>query len=148
MGERMSVAEARRLGLLEKAGLTGLKSVKPSAPARTNKNPDRHGCPQERLFFLLKQAFPEDVIQWEVGELIPGRRFRADIYVPAHRLVIEVDGFGYHRTKAAFVSDRKRNNLLEVHGYRLLKYDNGSVRKDFPRILSEVGAILGKQPKI
>lgn len=120
----------------------------PSAPRRTKRNPDRHGCPQENLFLLLRHAFPNDKLVWEADGLVPGRNFRADMYFPAHQLVIEVDGFGYHRTKDAFVSDRKRANLFTIHGYRMLNYDNASVRQEVDRILREVSAAIGVKPRI
>ncbi len=38
-------------------------------------------------------------------------------------LVVEVDGFAYHRTRAAFERDRRRDPELQAHGLRVMLHD-------------------------
>lgn len=39
----------------------------------------------------------------------------------AERLVVEVDGFAFHSTRAAFERDRRRDAVLQLAGYRVLR---------------------------
>lgn len=84
--------------------------------------------PQRRLFDALSCALP-GVPQWEVCGLIPGRRYRADIFLPP-TIVVELDGFAFHRSKSAFQADRMRSNLFTAHGYRMFHAFVGQVMCD------------------
>jgi hypothetical protein len=44
-----------------------------------------------------------------------------DMAWPEHRLVVELDGHEFHRTRAAFERDRARDSELQVAGYRVLR---------------------------
>lgn len=45
----------------------------------------------------------------------------ADFLWPQQRLVLEVDGYKYHRHRAAFERDRRRDQLMVASGYRVLR---------------------------
>jgi very-short-patch-repair endonuclease len=75
--------------------------------------------PQKILYDALCQRLPRRV-QWEVPDLIPGRRFQADIFIPPV-LVVEMDGFRFHRTKESFQNDRDRQNLFVANGFRPIR---------------------------
>ena len=62
------------------------------------------------------------------GELV-------DCVWPARRLVIEIDGYGYHRSKRAFEEDRRRDAKLTLAGYRV-------IRITYDRIVHEPGALI------
>jgi len=72
--------------------------------------------PQTILYNALVERLPAGAVQWEVPNLIEGRKFRVDILV-GDRWVVEMDGFVYHRSKDAFQSDRERQNLFAAKGY-------------------------------
>lgn len=44
-----------------------------------------------------------------------------DALWPNERLVVEVDGFTFHSTRAAFERDRARDADLQAHGYRVMR---------------------------
>jgi very-short-patch-repair endonuclease len=44
----------------------------------------------------------------------------ADVLWPEDRLVVEVDGYKYHRHRGAFESDRRRDQVLVAGGYRVI----------------------------
>jgi very-short-patch-repair endonuclease len=48
---------------------------------------------------------------------IPGEEWQGDFVWPDHRVVVETDGFETHRTRQAFVRDRRRDQVLTVHGW-------------------------------
>lgn len=71
---------------------------------------------------------------------VPGRRFRLDIAIVARRLAVEVDGWAWHgRHKGDFVRDRERQNLLTLHGWRVLRFTAGQIRKDIGTVMATIG---------
>jgi hypothetical protein len=44
-----------------------------------------------------------------------------DLYWPEHKLVVEFDGFQFHRSRAAFESDRRRDAKLVAAGLRVIR---------------------------
>ncbi|MBA1280332.1 hypothetical protein [Stutzerimonas stutzeri] len=79
---------------------------------------DSSSNPQKIIFDALCELLPGRV-EWEVKGLIPGRQFRADIRIG--RVVVEMDGFRFHKSKTAFQDDRDRQNLFVAHGYLPLR---------------------------
>jgi very-short-patch-repair endonuclease len=75
--------------------------------------------PQRRLFEELSLRLP-GIPQWEREDLIPDRKFRADIFLPPD-LVLELDGWAYHSSRKAFKKDRLRSNLFTLHGFRVFR---------------------------
>jgi very-short-patch-repair endonuclease len=47
--------------------------------------------------------------------------WEVDAFWPAHRLVVEVDGFAYHGNRAAFERDRRKDAALVAAGYRVIR---------------------------
>ena len=39
-----------------------------------------------------------------------------------HKLVVELDGYEYHRTRAAFERDRRRDAMLRTEGWTVLRF--------------------------
>jgi very-short-patch-repair endonuclease len=89
--------------------------------------------PQKILFEALCARLPGRP-QWEMEKLIPNRKFSADIFIPPN-VVVEMDGFRFHRSKPAFQTDRDRQNLFVMHGYRVIRayagqiFDNGRLNE-------------------
>ena len=64
---------------------------------------DRHGLPRPN-----------------VNTRIEG--IEVDFVWPDARLIVEVDGYAYHRSPSAFESDRERDVILSVAGWRVLRF--------------------------
>jgi len=47
--------------------------------------------------------------------------FIVDALWPNARLIVELDGFAFHRTRKAFEADRARDAALQLADYRLLR---------------------------
>jgi very-short-patch-repair endonuclease len=60
-----------------------------------------------------------------------------DALWPRQQLIVELDGFAYHRHRAAFERDRARDAALQAAGYRV-------VRLTHQRMDSEVGSIAAE----
>jgi hypothetical protein len=53
-----------------------------------------------------------------------------DYHWPAHRVIVELDGFETHGTRSAFRNDRTKDAALTAHGYRVLRF----TRDDDPQL--------------
>jgi very-short-patch-repair endonuclease len=49
-------------------------------------------------------------------------RLEVDFCWPSHRLIVELDGWETHRTRAAFEDDRRRDAALQAIGWRVLRF--------------------------
>jgi very-short-patch-repair endonuclease len=47
--------------------------------------------------------------------------WEVDALWPAHKLIVEVDGFAFHGTRAAFERDRRKDAALTAAGYRVVR---------------------------
>ncbi|HEV2752596.1 MAG TPA: DUF559 domain-containing protein, partial [Solirubrobacteraceae bacterium] len=53
-----------------------------------------------------------------------------DFHWPDRRLVVEVDGYEWHRTRARFVADRARDRALTRAGWRVLRVPDETLEND------------------
>ena len=130
----MSAAEYRAM-MQRQASAPSKRTRRSNAPARD---------PQAILTEALRARLGAGAVQSEVAGLVPGRKFRADIVIPAARLIVEFDGFQYHRSKAAFQKDRERQNLLVEQGWRVLRFFNAQVRNDLHGVVAQILSIALK----
>lgn len=65
------------------------------------------------------------------AKLVPGRRFRTDIFIPPH-LAIECDGAtwtgGRHTRGAGVETDCEKQNLLVTYGYRPMRFTKQQIK--------------------
>jgi hypothetical protein len=61
-----------------------------------------------------------------------------DFYWPAHRLVVETDGWDTHKTKAAFKSDRRKDAALTSVGYRVMRFTYDDVVYDAATVVERL----------
>lgn len=139
MGMRVSFEEAVNRGWIDPAEVP--KSARKGPAHRERPDAKRRTSsqnPQDVLFRALARRLGYEAVRSEVEGLIPGRRYRADIYLPESRVVVEFDGFQYHRSKQAFQKDRERQNLFVQHGYRVLRFFNRQVHTDLDRVVEMI----------
>lgn len=81
-----------------------------------------HGLPRTRndfesafLQMCLDHRLPRPQVNWWDGER------ELDFRWPEHRLVVETDGWGVHRTRRAFESDSERSQILAAQGWTLMR---------------------------
>jgi hypothetical protein len=58
------------------------------------------------------------------------------------RLVVELDGFEFHRGRAAFERDRQRDAALQMAGYRVLRVTHRRLQSEPTRVVEAVRALL------
>ncbi|MDV7101314.1 DUF559 domain-containing protein [Gordonia amicalis] len=72
----------------------------------------------ERIAVSLLHA--DDVAGWTANHATDG--YVADLAFLSQRLIVEIDGFAYHRDAAAFQRDRERRNDLTAAGWTVLNF--------------------------
>ena len=72
--------------------------------------------------------------------------WEVDAYWPAHKLVVEVDGWRYHRTRRRFESDRRKDAALTTAGYRVVRITARRLRHEPLAVSAQFGALLSVRP--
>ena len=72
--------------------------------------------------------------------------YEVDAYWPAHRLIVEVDGYKYHRTRRRFESDRRKDAALTTAGYRVIRITATRLRDAPHAVSAQLGALLSVRP--
>lgn len=78
----------------------------------------------------------------EPGPYIDGVGF-VDLLVEG-RLVVELDGFAYHRDRHSYREDRRRDRELVARGYLVLRFTWEDVVREPLRVVDSVRACLGR----
>jgi very-short-patch-repair endonuclease len=74
------------------------------------------------------------------GELV-------DFHWPEHRLIVEVDGYRFHRTKRSFDDDRRRDTKLQVAGQRVVRITHTRITHARPALEADLRALLDAKPR-
>jgi predicted transcriptional regulator of viral defense system len=92
----------------------------------------------ERLFHRVCRL--TDLPLPQVNVLVEG--LEVDAFWPAHRLVVELDSFEFHKTRAAFERDRARDTTLLLAGYRVVRITYRRLRDDPDEVAETVRNLL------
>jgi very-short-patch-repair endonuclease len=98
--------------------------------------------PREREFRDLVRAHSLPAPQYNVyveGELVDAVWFD-------HRLIVEVDGWGFHRSKRSFAADRRRDRMLVRAGWRVVRFTGDDVHDRPDAVAAEVSELLRDGP--
>jgi superfamily II DNA or RNA helicase/very-short-patch-repair endonuclease len=78
------------------------------------------------------------------------RSYRLDFLLTGSHLqvAVELDGFAYHSSKAAFVYDRIRQNDLTSLGYTVLRFSYEAIREHTARCVAQLQAVLARDPAL
>jgi very-short-patch-repair endonuclease len=68
--------------------------------------------------------------------------FEVDFLWSEQRLIAELDGFAYHRTRTDFEADRERDASLKVLGYDVVRFTYRRVVDDSAGVVGTVRALL------
>ncbi|HTT93406.1 MAG TPA: DUF559 domain-containing protein [Solirubrobacterales bacterium] len=153
---RKAVAEAEVLGILDRGMLRALlkRSRRRRGVARLRLILDtihpqtkRTRSELERLFLELcaKARVPEP----EVNVWLPapdGRRYQADFLWRGSKLIVEADSRRFHDTDSAFVSERKRQQQLELAGWRVTRCTWEEVVREPRRLALTVQGLIDQHP--
>lgn len=118
-------------------GRHGIKSLT-AALAAVEPDPPWLASGHEREFRQLLIAaglpLPRTNVLIE-GELV-------DCVWPEHRLIVEIDSFGFHRSKRQFEADRRRDAKLQALAWRVIRLTIERIRHDAVNVTGEIRALL------
>jgi very-short-patch-repair endonuclease len=145
------VEEAERLGLLDldaieevclrSNGRRGLRKLHGVLATQSDVIPATRS-ELERAFLDLcrEHCLPTPrVNQWIAG-------FEVDAVWPEQRLIVELDGYEYHRTRGAFERDRARDAALLLAGHRVLRFTRRRLKREPAAVAATVRAALAAAP--
>ena len=71
-------------------------------------------------------------------DTVCGSRPKVDLVWTAGRLVVELDGYGSHGNRAAFMYDRHRDYELMLSGYTVLRLANDEIEQDIGKAIAKI----------
>jgi very-short-patch-repair endonuclease len=71
--------------------------------------------------------------------------YEVDAYWPAHRLIVEIDGWRYHRSRKRFEDDRRKDAALTTAGYRVVRITYRRLRDEPYAVTAQLAALLVQQ---
>ena len=87
---------------------------------------------------VRKHGLPEPLTrQWVNG-------FRVDFFWPELDLVVETDGWRYHRTPAQQLRDRRRDQAHAVAGTASLRFTHAQIRFQPDEVAGKLGALIAR----
>ncbi len=75
-----------------------------------------------------------------VNRVVEG--LEVDALWKAARLVVELDGFAFHKTRRAFERDRVRDSKLQLAGYRVLRITAVRLRDQPEEVVATIKSLL------
>jgi very-short-patch-repair endonuclease len=106
---------------------------------------DRTKSELERRFLRLARAGELPMPRVNDWVFIPGEEMQCDFVWHRERLIVEVDGWETHRTRKAFRDDRRRDQLLRVAGWDVLRFTNPDVEDDPDRVVNTTLTLLARR---
>lgn len=81
-------------------------------------------------------------------ETVRGSRPRVDLLWAEGRLVVELDGYADHGTRAAFLRDRHRDFELRLSGYAVLRLPNDEIAQDCWLALEKIRDLVRQRRQV
>jgi very-short-patch-repair endonuclease len=92
---------------------------------------------EKRLLKLIRDAglpLPETNVKFG--------RFQLDFYWPTERLVVEIDGYNFHRGPDAFGRDREKDLAVRAAGLQMLRFTGDHIQHHSPMVLATIAGEL------
>lgn len=74
---------------------------------------------------------------------VPVEGYEVDFLWPRQRLVVELDSYSFHRARAAFERDRKRDATLQLAGHRVLRLTDRRLVQEESSVVRGLRELLG-----
>lgn len=161
MSLRLSISEAEQKNLISKSQaeemrrrakpkrVTGTRAAKAPSPKSKKASvqqiflPIEGNTPQQKLWRAVVGRYPELVksgdLVWELGNVVPGRKYSLDMAFKDIKLGIETDGWQFHgRDIKNFKRDRRKDRLLLLSGWRVLRFFASEINDELESVLDDI----------
>jgi very-short-patch-repair endonuclease len=81
-----------------------------------------------------------DLPEYEANVMVEGEV--VDALWRKERVIVELDGYAFHKSRARFEADRRRDAKLQVAGYRVLRVTQERLTNEPQAVLAEIRALL------
>jgi very-short-patch-repair endonuclease len=115
----------------------GAKTVRKVTKEMTGPAPWHQSVLEETFHELIRGS---DLPDYEANVLVEGEL--VDALWREQRVIVELDGFAYHKSRAKFEADRRRDAKLTVAGYRVLRITQDRLTNEPEAVLAEIRALL------
>jgi very-short-patch-repair endonuclease len=75
---------------------------------------------------------------------VPLLGWEVDAYWPDQKVVVELDGYEWHKTRADFERDRLKQEQLQVAGLPPLRFTYRSIRRRPHEVAASLEAVLAR----
>lgn len=96
--------------------------------------------PIERMLYFAMGCSKRLEPQHEINA--NGHRYRADFAIPELKIVIELDGHEFHKTKEQRTHDAKRERDLQTEGWKVIRFTGTEITNDVRGCAQEVYAFI------
>jgi very-short-patch-repair endonuclease len=121
------------------------------------RNKGRHGSPAARRLLeaasdgarseaerlLIKLLTDNGITGWKADYTIGG--YKVDVAFPKQIVAIEVDGWAFHSDHEDFEKDRKRQNIISLLGWQILRFTWLDLTEYPDRVIAEIKLAIGWQ---
>jgi very-short-patch-repair endonuclease len=90
--------------------------------------------------FFRELIRDSDLPDYEANAMVEG--MVVDALWRKERLIVELDGFGFHKGRRSFEDDRRRDAKLQVAGYRVLRITQWRLTHEPHAVLADIRALL------
>ncbi len=145
---RRAVERAEHLELFDLTAVTRTLAAHPRQPGRRRLldligDLRDHGTPRTRSDVeaaFLQLCLDHDLPRPQVNRINNGAE--RDFRFPEHNLIVEVDGYTYHRGRRAFANDRARDREALRRGQRTARFMAGEIVSTPTAVAQELEALL------
>jgi very-short-patch-repair endonuclease len=137
--ERMRCLDSRAITetCQRNRGRRGLKPLSAAVRAFDHKAAETNqGLEREFLAFVTKYRLPQPQINVGVCGYV------VDFLWPDHDLIVEADSYEFHRDRATFESDRRRDIQLRLAGYTVVRLTHRRLKEEPAVVAKELRALL------
>ena len=115
----------------------GVKTLRAAIREMTGPAPWLQSVLEETFRELIRAS---DLPEPEANVLVEGEL--VDALWRQERVIVELDGFAYHKSRAQFEADRRRDAKLTVAGYRVLRITQQRLHNEPEAVLADLRALL------
>jgi very-short-patch-repair endonuclease len=140
--ERLSVLDLRKLqNTMDSA--PGRRGLKPLRAAIADMSADLQWTQSDLEDRFLRLIVAAGLPVPKANRLEDGKT--VDFVWRRERLIVEVDSFGFHKSRRSFEDDRRRDTQLQKRGWRVVRITDLRLANEPDQVIADIRDLLGNQ---